>query len=202
MKRLSEITESIWSDMQERGTGDTIKKEDQIITNIKDMKPVDLGSDVPVYFADIDLEVNGEVKFTWEEVKGFIQKIEETGWELPAGPKGMQSIFYNGNQPPRFRDDAYEKKWVPFVGGTLTSNENDAKLFFPSDNYYLEVYWCVDDNYKKGDLDTYSLKFGASKRNTQRSFIVGDPNDFNGCLIRTNNEMVERKCRIRLIRYK
>ena len=123
MKKLSEITESIWSDMQERGTGDTIKKEDQIITNIKDMKPVDLGSDVPVYFADIDLEVNGEVKFTWEEVKGFIQKIEETGWELPAGPKGMQSIFYNGNQPPRFRDDAYEKKWKPFVGGTLTSNE-------------------------------------------------------------------------------
>ena len=57
MKKLSEITESIWSDMQERGTGDTIKKEDQIITNIKDMKPVDLGSDVPVYFADIDLEV-------------------------------------------------------------------------------------------------------------------------------------------------
>ena len=115
MKKLSEITESIWSDMQERGTGDTIKKEDQIITNIKDMKPVDLGSDVPVYFADIDLEVNGEVKFTWEEVKGFIQKIEETGWELPAGPKGMHSIFYNGNQPPRFRDDAYEKKWKPFV---------------------------------------------------------------------------------------
>ena len=109
MKRLSEITESIWSDMQERGTGDTIKKEDEIITNIKDMKPVDLGSDVPFYFADIDLEVNGEFKFTWEEVKGFIQKIEETGWELPAGPKGMQSIFYNGNQPPRFRDDAYEK---------------------------------------------------------------------------------------------
>lgn len=30
MKKLSEITESIWSDMQDRGTGDVFKKEDDI----------------------------------------------------------------------------------------------------------------------------------------------------------------------------
>ena len=30
MKKLSKITESIWSDMQDRGAGDMIKKEDDI----------------------------------------------------------------------------------------------------------------------------------------------------------------------------
>ena len=30
MKKLSNIVESIWSDMQDRGTGDTVKKEDDL----------------------------------------------------------------------------------------------------------------------------------------------------------------------------
>ena len=30
MKKLSEITESIWSDMQDRSAGDVVRKEDDI----------------------------------------------------------------------------------------------------------------------------------------------------------------------------
>ena len=30
MRKLSEITESIWSDMQDRSAGDTIRKEDDV----------------------------------------------------------------------------------------------------------------------------------------------------------------------------
>ena len=33
MRKLSEITESIWSDMQDRSAGDTVRKEDIITTN-------------------------------------------------------------------------------------------------------------------------------------------------------------------------
>ncbi len=33
MKKLSKITESIWSDMQDRSTGETVRKEDIITTN-------------------------------------------------------------------------------------------------------------------------------------------------------------------------
>ena len=33
MKKLSKITESIWSDMQDRSAGKTIRKEDIITTN-------------------------------------------------------------------------------------------------------------------------------------------------------------------------
>ena len=30
MRKLSEITESIWSDMQDRSAGETVRKEDDI----------------------------------------------------------------------------------------------------------------------------------------------------------------------------
>ena len=30
MRKLSEITESIWSDMQDRSAGDTVRKEDDV----------------------------------------------------------------------------------------------------------------------------------------------------------------------------
>ena len=33
MRKLSEIIESIWSDMQDRSSGDVVRKEDMIITN-------------------------------------------------------------------------------------------------------------------------------------------------------------------------
>ena len=36
MKKLSKILESIWSDMQDRGTGDTIKIEDDFTKDEKD----------------------------------------------------------------------------------------------------------------------------------------------------------------------
>ena len=37
MKKLSKITESIWSDMQDRSAGETIREEDKITTN-EDLK--------------------------------------------------------------------------------------------------------------------------------------------------------------------
>ena len=33
MKKLSKITESIWSDMQDRSSGEIVRKEDKITTN-------------------------------------------------------------------------------------------------------------------------------------------------------------------------
>ena len=42
MKKLSE---SIWSDMQDRSAGDKIRKEDEK-TNINDIVPLDMGVDV------------------------------------------------------------------------------------------------------------------------------------------------------------
>ena len=41
MKKLSKITESIWSDMQDRSSGETIRKEDKFNPDyVQDVHPV------------------------------------------------------------------------------------------------------------------------------------------------------------------
>ena len=49
------IKESIWSDMQDRSSGETIRKEDDN-NNLRKLKPIDLGGNTTVYWADEDLE--------------------------------------------------------------------------------------------------------------------------------------------------
>ena len=76
MKKLSE---SIWSDMQDRSAGDMIRKEDEK-TNINDIVPLDMGVDV--LWADRDLEWrDGGFFFTYNEVKNITDKSE---WRIPT----------------------------------------------------------------------------------------------------------------------
>ena len=88
MKKLSDIYESIWSDMQDRGTGESIKKED-IVGNIKVLKPIDMGGSI--LWADTDLELNDENRvFTYNEAEILVTKISElpdkslSEWRLPT----------------------------------------------------------------------------------------------------------------------
>ena len=76
--KLSKITESIWSDMQDRSTGDTVRKEDEI-GNIKELKSVDMGG--TVFWADKDLCCSDEYHFGYNEVFEYIKKSE---WRLPT----------------------------------------------------------------------------------------------------------------------
>ena len=76
MKKLSE---SIWSDMQDRSAGDKIRKED-VNTNINDIVPLDMGVDV--LWADRDLEWrDGGFFFTYNEVKNITDKSK---WRIPT----------------------------------------------------------------------------------------------------------------------
>ena len=72
MKKLSE---SIWSDMQDRSAGDKIRKEDEK-TNINDIVPLDMGVDV--LWADRDLEWrDGGFFFTYNEVNQLLKHTKE-----------------------------------------------------------------------------------------------------------------------------
>lgn len=73
------IKESIWSDIQDRSTGETIRKEDEIVSNIKELKPVDMG--VSVLWADRDLESDENVYFSFPDANKIIEKSE---WRLPT----------------------------------------------------------------------------------------------------------------------
>ena len=75
MKKLSKITESIWSDMQDRSSGETIRKEDKFNPDY-----VDFGDDTTVYWTIDNLEINGEGKFYFDDIKDY----NNNGWRLPT----------------------------------------------------------------------------------------------------------------------
>ena len=59
MKRLSE---SIWSNINKRSEG-TLDRQEDIIGNIKELKPVDLGGSI--LWADRDFQIDGNFWFTY-----------------------------------------------------------------------------------------------------------------------------------------
>lgn len=79
MKRLSNIEESVWSDIHKRSNGGEIRKEDNP-TNIKEIKPVDMG--VTVLWADRDLEwKDGGCYFNYNEASDIIKNSK---WRIPT----------------------------------------------------------------------------------------------------------------------
>ena len=81
------LKESIWSDMQDRGTGEIKKKEDE--SNLSQLKPIDLGGSV--LWADRDLELHGDDLFTVNEVQKITKGSE---WRLPTVEEARE---LNGN---------------------------------------------------------------------------------------------------------
>ena len=89
------IKESIWSDIQDRSAGETMRKEDEIVSNIKELKPVDMGGSV--LWADKDLESDENVYFSFTDAEKIIEK---SGWRLPtfnevAELNKMSAIYKN-----------------------------------------------------------------------------------------------------------
>ena len=192
MKKLSNIDESVWSDIHKRSNGETVRQEDVFRSNIKDMKPVDLGSDFPVYWADIDLEVNGDDRFDWEETQWIKDQIEKTGWRLPKAPNEIYEMF---GKYIKERDVYLHRFWLP-QGGLLTSEKTGKRLKFPTDKS-CESYWCDDDW-------EYNAKTGRVNFNNERCFDVSEYCSYDGhfSLIRTNNMDKTRKIKIRFVKDK
>ena len=99
------INESIWSDMQDRSSGETIRKEDDN-NNLRKLKPIDLGRHTTVYWADEDLEYDGETYFTFDEAFELIKKSK---WRLPTVKEVAElDVFSNiGKINPSEYNDRY-----------------------------------------------------------------------------------------------
>ncbi len=78
MKKLSSITENVWDDIRRQSTGELVKKEDEL-TNIKDIKPIDVG--LSVLWADRDLEYEDDCYFTFDEA---FELIKDSEWRIPT----------------------------------------------------------------------------------------------------------------------
>jgi hypothetical protein len=146
------------------------RKEDEFHSNIDDFKTVDLGKEFPVLFADVDLIVNGNDKFLWDEVILMIEKIKKTDWRLPNYSE-MRHMFYKEKIQPKPKNNVITC-WYPEKYGSVQSKETGEILYFPTDKKYGEAYWICTEL-----LDPSKIAKGLH---------VGNPRVNDGCLIRVN----------------
>ena len=131
MKKLSKITESIWSDMQDRSSGETIRKEDKFNPDY-----VDFGDDTTVYWAIDNLEIDGEGKFYFDDIKDY----NNNGWRLPTVDEVNQLkwniwiSWYEGCNHLKF-DDGNELKLKTNGSGGFNMWTKEINAKFPNAAY-------------------------------------------------------------------
>ena len=156
------IKESIWSDMQDRSAGDTIRKEDDN-NNLRKLKPIDLGRHTTVYWADEDLEYDGETYFTFDEAFELIKNSE---WRLPTLKEVAElDVFSNiGKINPSEYNDRY------VIDGEDSSGNPRQLVFFnkgliyhliknritDKDKYY---YGWTSDLYDNGSAHIFTFDY-------------------------------------------
>ena len=150
MKKLSNIKESIWSDMQDRSSGQEIRKEDVRNSNVKDMKPVDL--ELSVLWADEDLEIDDENEFTIDEIADYTPD----GWRRPTREEADELLH---NTKKSICQDLFPKTFKRI----FTLSKNGVDICFSCKNLKEKAeYWELN----KGDMDehwnTFSLKESGS----------------------------------------
>ena len=155
MKKLSE---SIWSDMQDRSSGDTVRKEDEK-TNINDIVPLDMGVDV--LWADRDLEWrDGGLFFTYNEVKNITDKSE---WRIPTKNEVNQLLKHT--KEIKNTDEVYIIEGDFNKAPTMTFNKKGFK-YIMDDKVYNKHQYCSWTSTKREDIkNTYyinSIKHYAS----------------------------------------
>ena len=148
MKKLSE---SIWSDMEDRGSGDVIKKEDELKGNVKEMIPVDVGCSV--LWADRDLEIDGETEFLIDEIKDY----EPLGWRRPTRQEAdeLMTDAHWGT------DKGKSKGFNPNYTVTITHNDSDKLIFNCKIGKYSE-YWIRKNHDQAGYWSTFDFKADGS----------------------------------------
>ena len=131
MKKLSKITESIWSDMQDRSAGDTVREEDKFNPDY-----VDFGDDTTVYWAIDNLEIDGEGKFYFDDIKDYTNN----GWRLPTVDEVNQLkwniwiSWYEGCNHLKF-DDGNELKLKTNGSGGFNMWTKEINTKFPNAAY-------------------------------------------------------------------
>ena len=150
------INESIWSDIQDRSMGKTVRREDEIITNIKDIKPVDVG--VSVLWADKDLEINDEKYILIDQVKNF----EKDGWRLPSKDDAdelLSNARWSSTKDNRTLSKFYQ------IGITHMKNDSEeSTIYFDCELGKYSKYWenKRDVNTQKNYWDAFDFKHEGS----------------------------------------
>ena len=149
-------TESVWGDIRKRGLGDEVKEED-ILTNLKELVPVDMGT--TVLWADKDLEYKNENDasyFTYEEVEDIVKKSE---WRIPTKDeyielfkytkkiKNTDNVFITEGDFDDKPQLIFNKKGYMYGGDFNTINYISHYCAWTSTPHEPEGYYMVDINH-------------------------------------------------------
>ncbi len=135
MKKLSKIDESAWGDMMRRGSGEDIRKEDDL-TNLKEIVPIDMG--VSVLWADRDLEykIDDTCYLTYEDAESI---FKNTGWRFPTKEETLELFKYT--RIMKNTDNVCILEGDFDGGPQLIFNKNGYKLG-NSDQLFKEYCYC------------------------------------------------------------
>ena len=148
------ITESIWSDIQDRSSGETVRKEDEI-TNIKSLKPIDMGGSV--LWADDDLSLkDGDCYFTFDEV---FELVKNSGWRLPTLEEvaELDDVYKKGSfweNDDRFVFDGFPHQLVFFKKGLIYTSASDEPI--DEDYYYCWTSTLFLNNNRFANIFTFN----------------------------------------------
>ena len=137
MIHKKDVNESVWSDMEERGSGDKVKKED-------DFNPeyIDFGPETTVYWAQDALEIDNEIEFKFQDVENF----NKNGWRLPTVEEVKQIDFKNFRKSWYRDDDGTPYNWIKLKNGTLRIKSEES--------FYGFHMW-TKDRHEKWKHDAY-----------------------------------------------
>ena len=174
IKKKGHMNESVWGCMLDRSVGDSIRKEDELITNIKDIIPVDLG--LSVLWADKDLEINDENEFTIDEIVDYAPD----GWRRPT-QKEADELLHNTKKTI---DQDLSPKTFKRI---FKLSNNGVDIYFSCKNLKEKAeYWELD----KGDMDKYWNTFALEESG---SFVAHSA---------YQREKLNEKHRVRFVREK
>ena len=166
MKKLSKITEGVWGSIRNRVNGDIVRQEDAFNPDY-----IDFGENTTVYWMQDNLQIDGKVKFPFDDVKDY----NNNGWRLPTKEEVEQlnwdgvKIQYKGFGFKYFvfPDGNKLKIWTNGNGGTrLWSSEIVVK--YPTGAYAYGI-----NNAQKYTVDPFN-------RGTKLFvFLVKDKNYIN-----------------------
>lgn len=166
---------SVLKRLTEEYFGKTERDEDKLPpNNIIDMKPVDMGKDIPFFISDRDLIINESDTlynesdtFYYDYVKEIENKIQKTGWQLP--PLDFINSFIEYSNPFRPGTDFKGKEEFDCKCtenyGIIKSKKTGSELKFNISGD-SQRYWLDNKDKKTNIINGFFIYNGLEKYNT------------------------------------
>jgi hypothetical protein len=161
MKKLSQLKESHWSEMNRRSQGIVVRKEDQI-------QPVDLGNHCDFYFANDDFSYMGKNEFTSDEIKSL---SFPNGWRLPTSEEFENAVYKDIWMDETLQDNI---KIIDDIPNSITFKGLE-EVRFELNGKDSVCYWCDDSGHGWPYVEV-----GWCPRNSADYVVIGGNYNRNG----------------------